>query len=393
MKKYNIPFSPPDVSDREIENVVEVLKSGWITSGPKVKTFEENIAKFCDSTDSVAVSSATAAMELILKVYDIKAGDEIITTPYTYTATSSTMIHRGIKPTFVDTEKDSFLINAANIKKAITEKTKAIFTVDFAGVPVDYDEIKDMLKDINREDIILVSDSAHAFGAKYKGKRVGSQFDFHAFSFHAVKNLTTAEGGAITYNNSNVHGKKDLYREFKVSSLHGQTKDALSKTKAGSWQYDIITDGFKCNMTDMQAAIGIAQLERYEEMLKHRSKIFEIYNDIIGKEEFAILPFVKNDIKESSYHVYSLRIKDFSEAQRNKVIEKMAELGIATNVHFIPLPMFTLYKNLGYNIEDYPNAYNQYCNEISLPVYSTLSFEDAKIVATELVNCVKNIVK
>lgn len=393
MKKYNIPFSPPDISDREIENVVEVLKSGWITSGPKVKTFEENIAEFCDSTDSVAVSSATAAMELILKVYDIKAGDEIITTPYTYTATSSTMIHRGINPTFVDTEKDSFLINAANIKKAITEKTKAIFTVDFAGVPVDYDEIKDILKDINREDIILVSDSAHAFGAKYKGKRVGAQFDFHAFSFHAVKNLTTAEGGAITYNNSNVHGKKDLYREFKVSSLHGQTKDALSKTKAGSWQYDIVTDGFKCNMTDMQAAIGIAQLERYEEILKHRSKIFEIYNDIIGKEDFAILPFVKNDIKESSYHVYSLRIKGFSEVQRNKVIEKMAELGIATNVHFIPLPMFTLYKNLGYKIEDYPNAYNQYCNEISLPVYSTLSFDDAKIVATELVNCVKDIVK
>lgn len=393
MKKYNIPFSPPDISEREIENVVEVLKSGWITSGPKVKTFEENIAKFCDSTDSVAVSSATAAMELVLKVYDIKAGDEIITTPYTYTATSSTMIHRGIKPTFVDTEKDSFLINANGIKKAITNKTKAIFTVDFAGVPVDYDEIKNMLKEINREDILLVSDSAHAFGAKYKGSMVGSQFNFHAFSFHAVKNLTTSEGGAITYNNNNVHGKENLYREFKITSLHGQTKDALSKTKAGSWQYDIITDGFKCNMTDMQASIGIAQLERYEEMLKHRSEIFNIYNDIIGKEDFAILPFMKNEIKESSYHVYSLRIKGFSEYQRNKVIEKMAELGIATNVHFIPLPMFTLYKKLGYKIEDYPNAYNQYCNEISLPVYSTLSLNDAKIVATELVNCVKSIVK
>ena len=393
MKKYNIPFSPPDVTEREIENVVEVLKSGWITSGPKVKEFEDNVAKYSDANHSVAVSSATAAMELILKVYDIKEGDEVITTPYTYTATASVIVHRGIKPIFVDTKKDSFLIDEDEIKKAITPKTKAIFTVDFAGVPVDYDVIKNMLKEMNREDIILLSDSAHSFGAKYKGKRVGGQFDFHTFSFHAVKNLTTAEGGAVTFNDNNFLGKEDLYKELKITSLHGQTKDALSKMKAGAWKYDIVTDGFKCNMTDMQAAIGLVQLERYENMLKHRSKIFEIYNNILSKEDFAILPFIKDEIRETSYHLYPLRVKGMTEDQRTKVIEMMAEMGIATNVHFIPLPLFTLYKNLGYKIEDYPNAYNQYANEISLPVYSTLSLENAEIVATEIVKCIKEVLK
>ncbi|CAM2736048.1 DegT/DnrJ/EryC1/StrS aminotransferase family protein [Hathewaya histolytica] len=391
MKKYNIPFSPPDITEREIESVVEVLKSGWITSGPKVKAFEDTAAKYCDANYAVALSSATAAMELILKVYDLKAGDEIITTPYTYTATASVMVHRGIKPIFVDTKKDSFLIDEEEIKKAITPKTKAIFTVDFAGVPVDFDLIKNMLKEMGREDIILVSDSAHSFGAKYKGKHVGGQFHFHTFSYHAVKNLTTAEGGSVTFNDNNFLGKENLYKEFKVSSLHGQTKDALSKMKAGAWKYDVITDGFKCNMTDIQAAIGLVQLDRYDDILKKRREIFEVYNRILEKEDWAIIPFMKDDIKETSYHLYPLRIKGFTEEKRGIIIEKLAEMGIATNVHFIPLPLLTLYKNLGYNIEDYPNAYNQYANEISMPVYSMLSLKDAESIATELVSCVKKL--
>lgn len=393
MKKYNIPFSPPDITEKEINSVVEVLKSGWITSGPKVKAFEDEVAKYCNTTSAVAVSSATAAMELILKVYDINAGDEIITTPYTYTATSSVAVHRGIKPVFVDTKKDSFLIDEEEIKKAITEKTKAIFTVDFAGVPVDFDKIKNMLKEMGREDIILVSDSAHSFGAKYKGKNVGGQFHFHTFSYHAVKNLTTSEGGSITFNDNNFLGKEDLYKEFKVTSLHGQTKDALSKMQAGAWKYDIVTDGFKCNMTDIQAAIGLVQLERYDEIIDKRREIFEVYNRILEKKDWAIIPFMKDEEKETSYHLYPLRIKGFDEEKRSLVIQKLAEMGIATNVHFIPLPMFTLYKNLGYDIEDYPNAYNQYANEISLPVYPNLPLEDAEAVAKELVSCVEELLK
>ncbi|SHK16459.1 dTDP-4-amino-4,6-dideoxygalactose transaminase [Hathewaya proteolytica DSM 3090] len=393
MKNYDIPFSPPDISQSEIDNVMDVLRSGWITSGPYVKKFEEKICSYINCSDTVAVASATAAMELILKIFDIKKGDEIITTPYTYASTSNVMVHRGIMPTFVDTDKDSFLISAENIKKAITKNTKAIYTVDFAGVPVDYDEIKNMLKEIQREDILLVSDSAHSFGATYKGKKVGTQFHFHAFSFHAVKNLTTAEGGAITYDNDNLSYKGDLYRDLKIFSLNGQTKDAFSKTKAGAWEYDIITDGFKCNMTDIQGAIGVAQLQRYEGILQHRRKIFSIYDSILGKEDFAILPFSKNEIKETSYHLYPLRIKGFDEEKRNRLVEMLADMGIATNVHFIPLPMFTLYKNLGYNISNYPNAYNQYATEISLPVYSILSLENAEIIANEVVNCVKEILK
>lgn len=391
MKKYNIPFSPPDITEREINSVVEVLKSGWITSGPKVKSFEDEIAKYCNTNHAIAVSSATSAMELILKVYNLKCGDEIITTPYTYTATSSVMVHRGIKPIFVDTKKDSFLIDEEEIKKAITKKTKAIFTVDFAGVPVDFDKIKNMLKEIGREDIILVSDSAHSFGAKYKGEHVGGQFHFHTFSYHAVKNLTTSEGGSITFNDNNFLGKEDLSKELKITSLHGQTKDALSKMQAGAWKYDIITDGFKCNMTDIQAAIGLVQLERYNEILNSRREIFQVYNKVLGNEGWAILPFMKDEEKETSYHIYPLRIKGFNEEKRNLLIQRLAEMGIATNVHFIPLPMFTLYKNLGYNIKDYPNAYNQYANEISLPVYPNLSLDNAEAIAKELVSCVKEL--
>lgn len=388
-----IPFSPPDITEAEIEAVVEVLRSGWITTGPNLIKFEEELAKYCDANHAVALNSATAAMELVLKVLDIKAGDEIITTPYTYTATASVAIHRGIKPIFCDVAKDSFFMDYDKLKDLITEKTKVIMPVDFAGVPCDYDKIKEVLKDLNREDIIILVDSAHAFGAKYKGEKVGAQCDFHTFSFHAVKNFTTAEGGAITFNNNNFNNKENLFQDFKFTALHGQSKDALAKLKPGAWEYDIVTDGFKCNMTDINAAIGRVQLTRYEDMLKYRKQIFETYTKILEKEEFSIIPETKyGEGTESSYHIYPLRIKGFNEEKRNELIQRLAEKGIATNVHFKPLPMFTLYKNLGYKIEDYPNAYNQYKNEISLPVYSKLALEDVEYIAKTLVSEVKDII-
>lgn len=387
-----IPFSPPDITEKEIEAVVEVLKSGWITSGPTLAKFEEELVEYCEVNKAVALNSATAAMELVLKVLGIEEGDEIITTPYTYTATASVAIHRGIKPIFCDLAKDSFFMDYDKLSDLITEKTKVIMPVDFAGIPCDYDKIKSILKEKNREDIVILVDSAHSFGAKYKGKRVGGQCDFHTFSFHAVKNFTTAEGGAITYNDNNFTGRENLLQDFKFTSLHGQSKDALSKMKAGAWEYDIITDGFKCNMTDINAAIGRAQLSRYEGMLKYRKEIFDTYTRILEKEDFAIIPDTEfEDGTESSYHIYPLRIKGFNEEKRNLLIQRLGEKGISTNVHFKPLPMFTLYKNLGYKIEDYPNAYAQYENEISLPVYSTLALEDAKYVAEELIKEVKEI--
>ncbi|AVP54178.1 capsular polysaccharide biosynthesis protein [Clostridium tetani] len=384
-----IPFSPPDITREEIDEVVKVLESGWITSGPKVTEFENIMANYCNTNHSVAVASATSGMELILKVFDIKKGDEVITTPYTYTSTSNIILHRGIKPTFVDVKKDSFLIDIDKLEKAINSKTKAIITVDFAGVPVDYDKVREVLKKLGREDIILISDSAHSYGASYKGKKVGGQFDFHVFSFHAVKNLTTAEGGGITYNNNNFKGREDLTKEFKYTSLNGQSKDALSKMKAGAWRYDVLTDGLKCNMTDMQAAIGVVQMKRYESLLEKRKAIFNVYSNKLKDKDWAIIPFDKNEEMETSYHLYPLRIKGFEEEYRGAVIEELANKNIATNVHFIPLPMLTVYKNLGYKIEDYPNAYNQYKNEISVPVYSTLTLEDAEYVIDELIKSVE----
>lgn len=393
MIKKNIPFSPPDISQAEINAVVDVLQSGWITSGPKVAKLEEETAKYCNAEKAVMVNSATAGMELILKVLDIKAGDEVITTPYTYAATANVIVHRGIMPIFADVKEGDFMLDEEKLPDLITSKTRAIITVDFAGVPVDYDAVKAVLKRIGREDIVLISDSAHSFGAIYKGKKVGAQCDFHVFSFHAVKNFTTAEGGAITFNDNHFAGKEDLYREFKVTSLHGQTKDALSKMKAGAWKYDIVTDGFKCNMTDIQAAIGLVQLERYEGLLRKREAIFDIYTNALKDKEWATISFVKDSDAETSYHLYPLRIKGFTEAQRDKLIQGMADSGVATNVHFMPLPMFSFYKSLGYKVVDYPNAFEQYKNEITLPVYSTLALEDAEYVVNTLIEQVEELLK
>lgn len=389
MTTKKIPFSPPDITEEEIDAVAEVLRSGWITTGPNSARFEQEIADYCGTKQAVALNSATAGMELILKVLDIGKGDEVITTPYTYTATSNVLVHRGIMPTFADVKKDSFLIDEQKIFEAITPNTKAIMTVDIAGVPVNYDAIREVLKAKNRQDITLISDSAHSFGAMYKGEKVGGQMDFHVFSFHAIKNLTTAEGGAITYNDDSFHGKEDLYKEFKYTSLHGQNKDAFSKMQAGAWKYDILTDGFKCNMTDIMAAIGRVQLRRYDEMLRKRAELHQVYNKVLGKKDWAILPFDRSDEMETCYHLYTLRLKDFSEEQRDRVIQMLGEKDIATNVHFMPLPMFTLYRNMGYRLEDYPNAHAQYANEITLPLYSKLSVDEAEYVAEELIKCIE----
>jgi dTDP-4-amino-4,6-dideoxygalactose transaminase len=390
MKK--ILFSPPDITEEEINAVANVLRSGWITSGPELARFEEGIQNYLKVNKALALNSATAAMELVLKVFDIKEGDEIITTPYTYTATSSVGIHRGAKPVYVDVKKDTFEMDIDKVAEKITDKTKVIMPVDIAGVPFDYDKLKKVLKDKNREDIIILCDSAHSFGAKYKGEPVGTQCDFHSFSFHAVKNLTTGEGGAVTFNNNNFRGHEDLLKHMRFTAMHGQSKDALSKLKAGAWEYDIINDGLKCNMTDISAAIGLIQLKRYEDMLEKRRQIFKTYNDILSKEDFSIIPFTKDESgTETSYHLYLYRVKGFTVEKRNMAIERLAEMGIATNVHYKPLPMLTLYKNLGYDIKDYPNAYAQYENEITLPVYSTLSVEDAAYVAEETVKVIKGL--
>lgn len=393
MDRKSIPFSPPDITQEEIDAVVEVMNSGWITSGPKVAQFEKAMCDYCGVNQALTLSSATAGFELVYRVFDIGPGDEAITSPYTYSATASAMCHRGIKPVFVDVKKDSFFIDEQKLYDAITDKTKAIVPVDIAGAPVDYDKIKEVVKAKGREDIILMSDSAHSFGANYKGNKVGGQFDFHVFSFHAVKNLTTAEGGGLTFNDNSFKGKENLIHEFKLNTLHGQSKDALSKMKAGAWKYDIVTDGLKCNMTDIQAALGYVQLKRFDEMVEKRRKAADVYSSMLKNKEWAIVPFSKDEQSETNHHLYPLRIKGFTEEMRDRLIQMMAEENIATNVHFMPLPMFTFYKGAGYNIADYPNAYNQYANEITLPLYSTLKLDDAEFVVKTLIDSVEKIFK
>lgn len=384
-QRKNIPFSPPDISDAEINAVISVLKSGWITTGPKVAQFGKELQEYLGVNYALPLNSGTAPMELVYKIFGIGGEDEVIGTPYTYTATASSALHAGIRPKFVDVKKGSFNIDEQRLYDAITPKTKVIATVDIGGVPVDYDAVKDVVRAKGREDILLLSDSAHAFGASYKGRKVGNQFDFHTFSFHAVKNLTTAEGGALVFNNNSAFGKENLVKQFTVAAVHGQSKDALAKMQAGAWKYDVTIDGFKCNMSDIHAAVGLEQLRRYDVMLAKRKEIVALYDRILSGTDWAILPFRKDAIRETSYHLYMLRIKGFTEAQRDRLIQMLADEGIATNVHFIPLPMFTLYKNLGYKMEDYPHAYDQYSNEITLPLYSTLSVEDAEYVANQVV--------
>ena len=395
MEKRKITFSPPDITDREIAEVVDTLKSGWITTGPKTKRFEDEIAKYCGTKKSVCLNSATAAMELALRLFDIGEGDEVITSAYTYTASASVIYHCGAKIVLADIKEGEFNIDPKKVEKLITPRTKAIIPVDIGGFPADYSEILDLVK--KKKDIfnpkkgtyqeklgriLVLADSAHSFGSNYKGKKIGSVADITSFSFHAIKNLTTAEGGALTWSLPNNFDNEQIYKELMLLALHGQNKDALAKLKAGAWKYDIVMPGYKCNMTDIMASIGLVQLQRYDnEILKKKQELVSYYEkylkDLTDKIE---LPIFKDDDKESCRHLYMIRLKNQDEEKRNEVIAKLGENDIATNVHFQPLPLLTAYKNLGFKIEDYPNAYNQYKNEISLPLHDFLSEDDIKYI-------------
>jgi dTDP-4-amino-4,6-dideoxygalactose transaminase len=397
MKK--IPFSPPDMSEAEINEVAEALRSGWITTGPKTKEFERLIAMCCQTDQAVCLNSATACMELILRVLGVGPGDEVITSAYTYTATASVTCHVGAKVVMVDTAPDSFEMDYDKLADAITEKTKVVLPVDLAGVVCDYDKIfaaveskkhlfspvNDIQKAYGR--VIVLADAAHAFGAKWHGKMCGEIADFTSFSFHAVKNLTTAEGGALTWRNHDGVDNESLYKQFQLLSLHGQNKDALAKTRLGAWEYDIVAPYYKCNMTDVMAGIGLAQLKRYPEMLYRRRQIIERYNEGLKGCDVQVLDHFGDD-HSSSGHLYLVRLLGEDVEYRNAVIERMAERGIACNVHYKPLPMMTAYKNLGFDIVDYPNAYNQYHNEITLPLHTSLTNEDVEYVISNFVDII-----
>lgn len=393
MNMRKIPFSPPDMTESEVIEVSEALRSGWITTGPRTKEFEKLISMCCQTEKSVCLNSATACMELILRMLGVGPGDEVITSAYTYTATASVTCHVGAKVVMVDTAPDSFEMDYEKLVDAITEHTKVVMPVDLGGVVCDYDKIfaavenkrhlfkpaNDIQKAIGR--VVVLADAAHAFGAQWHGKMCGEIADFTSFSFHAVKNLTTAEGGALTWRPIKGMDNEWLYKQFQLLSLHGQNKDALAKTKLGAWEYDIIAPNYKCNMTDIMAAIGLAQLKRYPEMLRRRRLIIERYNDALKDCNVQVLNHYGED-HSSSGHLYLVRLLGRDCEYRNNVIEKMAERGIACNVHYKPLPMMTAYKALGFDINDYPNAYNQYRNEVTLPLHTCLSDEDVEYVIT-----------
>lgn len=401
-KIRNIPFSPPDITDDEINAVSEALKSGWITTGPRTKEFEKRIAAYCGVDKAVCLNSATACLEGILRVLGVGEGDEVITSAYTYTASASPVCHVGAKLVLVDTAKDSFQMDYAALENAITEKTKVIIPVDIGGVICDYDRIFDIAErkkglykpsnDIQKAfgRIIIAADGAHAFGASKNGKMAGSIADFTSFSFHAVKNLTTAEGGALTWRHIEGIDDDELYKEFMLYSLHGQSKDALAKTQLGAWEYDIVSTNYKCNMTDIMAAIGLTQLDRYKGLLAKRRQIIESYDvvcDRLGIDR--LVHFAEGNV--SSGHLYLARVPGIDNIKRNDIINKMAEKGVATNVHYKPLPMMTAYKAMGFDIKDYPNAYRQYENEISLPLNTRLSNEDVKCVSEVFEAAVKEV--
>ena len=387
-----ISFSPPDMTEQEVQGAAEALRSGWITTGPKTKEFEKRIAAYCGTSRAVCLNSCTAALESMLRILEVGPGDEVITSAYTYTASASVIAHVGAKIVLVDVEKDSFQMDLKRLSEAITERTKVIIPVDLGGVMCDYDRLFSVLEAKkhlysprdNRyqrafDRPIVLADGAHSFGATYHGKRSGTAADFTCFSFHAVKNLTTAEGGAITWRDREGIDNDALYRDFMLVSLHGQSKDALSKMKPGAWEYDIVSLGYKCNMTDIMAGIGLAQLDRYEGMVARRREIVRRYDE-------ALLPYGINRLNqfcegfEGNGHLYLMRIPGISEEERNRIIEQMGENGIACNVHYKPLPMHTAYQRLGFSIAEYPNAFLQYENEISLPLHSLLTDEQVRYV-------------
>lgn len=400
----NIKFSPPDISEAEIEEVAEALKSGWITTGPKTKELERQVADFCEVNRAVCLNSQTACAELALRVLGIGKGDEVITSAYTYTATASVIDHVGAKIVLVDTQKDCLEMDYDALERAITKKTKAIIPVDLAGIPCDYDRIfeivnkkKNLFKPSNKIQkaigrIAVMADTAHAFGAEWHGKKVGSIADFSSFSFHAVKNFTTAEGGALTWRDIEGIDNEEIYHQLQLLSLHGQSKDALAKTQLGAWEYDIQGTWYKCNMTDVAAAIGLAQMKRYPVMLERRREIIKKYDTAFKPLGIKTLPHY-TDEHRSSGHLYITRVPGITPEQRNDIIIKMAERGIACNVHYKPLPMHTAYKNLGFNIKNYPNAYANFANEITLPLHTCLTDEEVDYIIKNYSEIVKDFIQ
>ncbi len=402
-----IPFSPPRIDQKIIDEVTAALHSGWITTGPRTKEFEKRINSYCGAGATLCLNSNSAGLELMLRWFGVTAGDEVILPAYTYTATANVIMHCGATPVFVDIG-DDFDISVDAIKKAITPRTKVIMPVDLAGFPCDYDEINALVRDAevrkmfvpNHENqqklgrILVLSDAAHSVGAEYKGKKTGCLTDVTVFSFHAVKNLTTAEGGAVCLCLPEPFDNEDEYKYLCIKSLHGQSKDALAKMQPGNWRYDIIEPGYKCNMTDIMAAIGLVELERYEnDMLVRRKAIFDKYTNLLSKHDFAIIPTYYTADKTTSYHVFTLRIKGATEAQRDEIIKLIFEQQVSVNVHFIPVPMMTCYKKMGYKIEDYPQTYANYCCEISLPVYYDLTDENVETVVNAVVFAVNKVMK
>ena len=400
----NIPFSPPDITELEIEEVANALRSGWITTGPRTKELERQVAAYCGTERAVCLNSQTACAEMALRVLGVGPGDEVIVPAYTYTATASVVYHVGAKIVMIDCQPDSLEMDYAAVEAAVTEKTKAIIAVDLAGIPCDYEKIyaiaekkrglfranSDIQKALGR--IAVMADTAHSFGAARNGVKTGALADFSSFSFHAVKNLTTAEGGALTWKQISGIDNEAIYKQLQLLSLHGQSKDALAKTKLGAWEYDIVGPWYKCNMTDLAAAIGLSQMKRYEAMLARRK-------EIIGKFDAALKPLGVqvldhyNDTWQSSGHLYLSRVPGITLEQRNEIITKMAERGVACNVHYKPLPMHTAYKNLSFDIKDFPNAYAQFANEISLPLHTCLTDEQVAYVIKNYTEIVKEYIK
>ena len=401
-----IPFSPPRIDQRVIDEVTAALTSGWITTGPRTKLFEQQLTEYCGNKCTVAVSSWTAGMELLLRWWGIGEGDEVIVPAITYCASANVIVHTGAKPVMVDLNADDFNLSIAAIKKAITPRTKAIMPVDLAGFPCDYDAIFALVNDPeinklfhanspNQEKlgrILIAADAAHSFGATYKGKKSGSLADVTCFSFHAVKNLTTAEGGTMSINLPDQFDHEEIYKVLCMKMLHGQSKDALAKSQKGNWRYDVIEPGYKCNMTDIQAAIGLVELARFQENIDRRKTICLAYNEGLSSEKWALLPVLKDEKRETCYHLYQLRIAGASEPQRDEIMQAIFDQDVSVNVHFQPLPLLTAYKNLGYKMEDYPEAWNKYANEITLPVYFDLTDEQVQIVITAVKNAVKQVI-
>lgn len=399
-----IKFSPPDISETEINEVIEALKSGWITTGPKTKEFEREIAKYCNVNKAVCLNSQTACAEMALRILGVGEDDEVITSAYTYTASASVVCHVGAKLVLVDVIKDSLQPDYDAIERAITERTKAIIPVDLAGVPCDYDrlyEIVERKKNLFRPKtdiqkalgrVAIMADTAHAFGARIGDKPVGSVADFSSFSFHAVKNLTTAEGGALTWKSIDGVDDEEIYHKLQLLSLHGQSKDALAKTRLGAWEYDVVGTWYKCNMTDVAAAIGLAQFRRYPAMLARRREIVAKYDAAFRPLGVQTLDHITDEYV-SSCHLYITRLPGVSYAERGEIINEMAERGVACNVHYKPLPMHTAYKSMGFDIKDYPNAYDYFANEITLPLHTCLTDEEIDYVIKNYSEIVKRYLK